>query len=322
MLSVFCILLSLLQCYKLFSGVKLSIRSFCFIYVEVHPGPPTSTQQQSSFPFLEEKKAIMVKLINNTEDEDIKQVLLGYIPDKPANEIEQSLNERQITKDKMVKTIKYLDVNQDIADSTAKPQLIKETIMSIERLLPETCRYCNKMYFVKHCVPPTLKCFNCKKGIHENSNQLADLPEIPNLPRLIWLCSYCQPRVSFNAIGSVKSSDSMPQSGKTKSAFKKFTNASVSIEIKDEELLNEKESSKTPESIPVKGDKVKDLCKFFLNGKCIFGISGKEFSKYPPKICRKLQKFGKQGRMGCSKGSNCEFFHPDYVNTLSEKGFA
>ena len=56
----------------------------------------------------------------------------------------------------MVKTIKYLNVNQDMADLTVKPQLIKETIMSIERLLPETCRYCNEMYFIKHGVPNVL----------------------------------------------------------------------------------------------------------------------------------------------------------------------
>ena len=59
----------------------------------------------------------------------------------------------------------------------------------------------------------------------------------------------------------------MAQSGRTKSTFKKSTNAFVSIEIKDEELPKEKESSKTPESNPIKNDKVKDICKFFLNGK-------------------------------------------------------
>ena len=70
--------------------------------------------------------------------------------------------------------------------------------------------------------------------------------------------------------GRGKSSVSMAQSSKTKSTFKKSTNASVSIEIKDDELPTEKEFSKTPESNPVKDDKVKDICKFFLNGKCRF----------------------------------------------------
>ena len=139
---------------------------------------------------------------------------------------------------------------------------------------------------------------------------MTDLPEIPNLLGLVLLCSYCQPRVSFNTIGSGKSSVSMAQSGKTKSTFKKSTNASVSIEIKDEELPKEKESSKTPESNPIKDDKVKDICKFFSNGKCGFGISGKGCSKYHPRICIKRQKFGTHGRMGCNKGSNCEFFTP------------
>ena len=113
--------------------------------VEVHPRPPAFTKQQSFVPFLEEKKAVIEELITNTEDNDMRQMLSRYIPDKPANEIEQSLSEIQITKDRTVKTIKYLDVNQDIAESTAKAQLIKETIISIER-----CMYCNEMYFIKH----------------------------------------------------------------------------------------------------------------------------------------------------------------------------
>ena len=93
------------------------------------------------------------------------------------------------------------------------------------------------------------------------------------------------------------------------STFKKSFSASVSIEIKDEELPDEKESSKTLESNPVKDDKVKGICKFFLNGKCRFGISGKGYSQHHPKVCRKLQKFGTQGLVVCNEGSNCEFFH-------------
>ena len=97
-----------------------------------------------------DKKNIIEELVAKTDDDDIRQVISQYAPDKPANEIEQSLSEKGVTKDKMMKTIKFLHPDREVAETISKPQLIKETVFSIERLLPENCRYCNEVYATKH----------------------------------------------------------------------------------------------------------------------------------------------------------------------------
>ena len=187
--------------------------------IETHSGPMTSSQQSSQplILYLEDKKNIIEELVAKTDDDDIRQVISRYAPDKPANEIEQSLSEKKVTKDKMIKTIKFLLPDREVAETISKPQLIKETVFSIERLLPENCRYCNEVYATKHGIQPPLQCYHCKQGIHENCSKLVDIPEIPQIPGLIWLCGYCQPRVTFTASSTVYTGKATTSLGKTKS---------------------------------------------------------------------------------------------------------
>ena len=58
--------------------------------VETHPGPMTLSQQSSQplILYLEDKKNIIEELVAKTDDDDIRQVISRYAPDKPANEIE------------------------------------------------------------------------------------------------------------------------------------------------------------------------------------------------------------------------------------------
>ena len=117
----------------------------------------------------------------------------------------------------MIKTIKFLHPEREVAETISKPQLMKETVFSIERLLPENCRYCNEVYATKHGIQPPLQCYHCKQGIHENCSKLVDIPEIPQIPGLIWLCGYCQPRVTFTASSTVYTGKATTSLGKTKS---------------------------------------------------------------------------------------------------------
>ena len=115
--------------------------------IEIHPGPITSSQQSSQplILYLEDKKNIIEELVAKTDHDNIRQVISRYALDKLANEIEQSLSEKKFTKDKMIKTIKFLHPDREVVETISKPQLIKETVFSIERLLPENCRYCNDL---------------------------------------------------------------------------------------------------------------------------------------------------------------------------------
>ena len=60
----------------------------------------------------------------------------------------------------MIKAIKFLHPDREVAETISKPQLIKETVFSIERILPENCRYCNEVYATKHGIQPPLQCYH------------------------------------------------------------------------------------------------------------------------------------------------------------------
>ena len=218
----------------------------------------------------------------------------------------------------MIKTIKFLHPDREIAETISKPQLIKETVFSIERLLPENCRYCNEVYATKHGIQPPLQCYHCKQGIHENCSKLVDIPEIPQIPGLIWLCGYCQPRVTFTASSTVYTGKATTSLGKTKSTPSVISSVKNPNTAAEDKVILKEDERPSDKSGPDKSEKPnhtkcsdeKQVCKFFINGKCKYGISGKGCSNKHPRICRKLHKFGTQSQKGCNKGSNCEFFHP------------
>ena len=59
------------------------------------------------------------------------------------------------------------------------------------------------------------------------------------------------------------------------------------------------------------------ICKFFKQGRCKHGISGKAegtCNYAHPKPCKKFMTNGNRRQRGCTKGNGCEFFHPKICN--------
>ena len=59
--------------------------------------------------------------------------------------------------------------------------------------------------------------------------------------------------------------------------------------------------------------KKKKTCKFYVNGNCRFGISGRKNGECKfdhPKACSKLLKHGTHATLGCNKGKHCSNYHP------------
>ena len=57
----------------------------------------------------------------------------------------------------------------------------------------------------------------------------------------------------------------------------------------------------------------KPLCRFYKQGRCKFGISGRKEGLCPfshPKSCKKFLENGTRGPRGCNKGNQCEYLHP------------
>jgi hypothetical protein len=65
------------------------------------------------------------------------------------------------------------------------------------------------------------------------------------------------------------------------------------------------------------------ICRHFLKGNCIHGMSGKSNNgcKYRHlKTCNKILKHGTRGKYGCNKGNKCEHFHPKMCSSSLIKG--
>ena len=65
---------------------------------------------------------------------------------------------------------------------------------------------------------------------------------------------------------------------------------------------NMKENCSTPQE--------PNLCSYFKQNRCQFGISGKGCKFSHPKRCQKLLSHGKSSHRGCTKEEKCKFFHP------------
>lgn len=72
-----------------------------------------------------------------------------------------------------------------------------------------------------------------------------------------------------------------------------------SKKTKSPDLTSRKPKNKTP-----------TVCAFFRKGECRHGISGKGCAWQHPSLCHKLMTFGDNKPRGCSKGTECDKFHP------------
>ena len=63
-----------------------------------------------------------------------------------------------------------------------------------------------------------------------------------------------------------------------------------------------------------------NLCSYFKQNRCQFGISGKGCKFSHPKMCQKLLSHGKSSYRGCTKEEKCSYFHPRMCrNSLSKR---
>ena len=60
-------------------------------------------------------------------------------------------------------------------------------------------------------------------------------------------------------------------------------------------------------------------CRFYRNGTCKHGVSGRNCEFEHPKMCEKLLKHGTRQPHGCNQGRKCEKFHPKMCPTSINK---
>ena len=81
----------------------------------------------------------------------MREVLCVWCPDKPSNDAVNELNSRKFTVPVLQPALNWL-INKDVTDpvvrSMRKGELAQAIVLGIERLLPDNCRECSKVYTV------------------------------------------------------------------------------------------------------------------------------------------------------------------------------
>ena len=63
----------------------------------------------------------------------------------------------------------------------------------------------------------------------------------------------------------------------------------------------------------------RNICRFYRQGTCKHGLTGRNCPQEHPPPCRRLMKHGNRSPQGCTSGRACEYFHPKMCPTSLSK---
>lgn len=278
---------------------------------------------------------MIVELCHGTSDDEIRNTIKLYTPEKTSRQLYTSY--QHVNQPVLIKTLTYLNV-LDRKDHK-KESNIEAVICRIQNLLPETCNFCLKSYAAKNTDKNFLSCFSCgqeahlpcvlnKLGINDpdaiNSEAINRLINPFNIETMHYFCTSC------NDAAFQKEDSGLKKSAKKKKqtvatppppdahvSEHDNTNQDVTVTEQNQVValsegangnndnmeLNPTDNSE--EGTPKSFDK---LCHFFKNGsRCKHGMSGKKGGKCKylhPKVCQRILTYGKCNRKDCDK------YHP------------
>ena len=263
----------------------------------------------------EENKTLLEDLMTNAPSDDISAVIKGFNIDKSNTEILKYISTK-FRKNSLVETGQYLNIN---TDGTAK-DIARNIIQKINAMLLEKCLKCSNYYSVKITDTPTITCYSCDQGAHEECYK--DLTKImENYPgiELKFQCVSCARSESNNKLPDTSSKQSEEGANKLDSQIPgELHSLSINEEEKssqtqaDESMYfppNKSNSQAFTQSPEAKG-KNTQICKYFKIQRCKHGFSGENCKYSHPKLCNKILKYGNRSPYGCKLNADCSYFHP------------
>lgn len=213
-----------------------------------------------------------------------------------------------------------------------REKLAKRIVMEIIALYPSFCPECSKEYSVKPGASPPARCYICLQGSHDCEDFVARhnvMQSIATTYGTVWLCSGCHTANSPSSPGSnptIATPIQTPWPSMTNStagtpkAKEEKLSAKLHAEILADKLAEVKRQQELEEAQPNPNSNV---CPLLMEGTCPHGVSGKTANQgkkscdefHPPKRCRRFMRYGTTVRFGCTKGTECEFFHPRHCNS-------
>ena len=193
-----------------------------------------------------------------------------------------------------------------------KKDRITRCLDALENLLPETCKKCEELYTVRREDSPTIRCAVCECGYHEDclSQELKQsFNDLQNglVGRLLWLCPRCD---SHQCRGT------QPVNHKTAAVRAPAPPATPTVAGAVEQLPQQVQEEQQRDREGAAGgggeedrplaDESRPVCKFYLQGGCRHGFTGKGCVDRHPKYCPVFRKWGHSGTQGCRGGKNCD----------------
>ena len=89
----------------------------------------------------------------------------------------------------------------------------------------------------------------------------------------------------------------------------------IQVKIPEREEGDDVEAEEEEEEEEEAHPNLAEVCPFYLKGKCRHGrlgtkmVRGSTCAKKHPQICRKFSNYGTTRRLGCTRGSDCKYFH-------------
>ena len=281
----------------------------------------------------------IAELIVDTPSEDVKCALRIYQFKKSIKQMEREYTSLPVTQLKA--TLSYLNVPDDV--EYLKHELVINLICRIQNLLPEKCSICSETYCIQKDEKPFLPCSKCGQEAHKECiMEILDTPDKGNLDEkslmkklnpfnisgFHYLCKACEEATipsKTTARKSKKKKKTDPIQSQNSSNGNSLEENAQSSLIADtqSQSINTILGETQVYEVKDEGDKEKKphskACRFYRNGTCKHGISGKGCDFEHPKMCQKLLRHGTRQPEGCSQGKKCDKFHPKMCPTSINK---
>ena len=263
----------------------------------------------------QKNKEILIDLADNSPNESTKEIILSYDVDKDESEIYKAMDKKY--KGQLAEAADYLriDVTQMLKDD-----IIKSILSKLNASLLEFCGKCSIYYHVNIDAEAITI---CACGQHCHYACYKDLGDVfKNYPGVVFKCSHC--------------SDIARNTKQRKTAKSSTELTKAAEESKQPKEKSQQENDSEPAPIVEKpGFKVKvvesfnleflqarypqtsyDTCEQYKRFNCPHGknglteVNGEICNKLHPKKCFRWIGAGKDEVRGCTKGSECSYYHP------------
>lgn len=275
----------------------------------------------------ESTKAALGDHLNNTDDENIKRVLMTYSADA---HYKVNLKNISTLDAKLLEPCAiYLGfIVRDGDDKKLyqnKKVLSDRIILKIESLFDSHCDDCDKPYRNKLTDKPPLNCQLCLQGSHscENVQEKIDAHnqlKIDNLKPvgLVWLCNGCLEKNNLALLPSKIKGNKIKAPKESTSEEKEEENDE---DPENEEKEGEDDDNDQERVSPRRnrdGDPIQrqDICEKYVKMECPHGLTGKRLidgvrcpKNHPPR-CHRYCRYGKSDKFGCKRGKDCYYLHP------------